>query len=120
SPAGNNPTVQIRFVSCPRGKRLSSLLLANQFLEPVVSDQLGDCLRSAFRQRGLLVCVDAQRMSGLECCCLGSETLDRPDDGFSLLATSVRSGLPPSKYPNIWATLPLFALHASLLIPCSP
>src|ERR1700758_1232461 len=56
-------------------------------------------------------------MSGLECCCLGSETFDRPDDGFSLLATSVGSSLPPSKYPNIGATLPFFALHASLLIP---
>jgi hypothetical protein len=53
----------------------------------------------------VLVCVDAQRMRSLECFCLNGETLDRADDGFSLLATSVGSGLPPSKNPKIWATL---------------
>ena len=120
SPAWNYPALEIAFVSSSRRKRLASLLLTGQFLQSVVSDQLDDCLRSTFRKRGLLVCVDAQCMSCFEGCCLSGETLDRADDGFSLFATSIGSDLSPPKYPNIGATLPLFALHASLLIPCSP
>src|ERR1035438_3644154 len=38
---------------------------------------------------------------------------------FALWRTSL-IGFPPTEDPNVGPTLPLFALHASLLIPCSP
>src|SRR4029079_5528570 len=101
APAGNNPAVEIAFVSSSCSKRRASLLLTGQLLESVVSDQLGDCLRSTFCKRGLLVCVDAQCMSCFEGCCLSGETLDRADDGLSLFATSIGSDLSPPKYPDI-------------------
>jgi len=37
-----------------------------------------------------------------------------------MLASAIRSGLPPAENPYIRAAPPFFALHASLLIPCSP
>ncbi len=66
SPARKNPALQIAFVRGSRRKRLASLILTNQLLEPVVSDQFGNRARPAFRLRGLLVGVNAQRLSCFE------------------------------------------------------
>jgi hypothetical protein len=46
--------------------------------------------------------------------------LDGTDYCFPAFARSVKGGFPPAEDPNVSPTLPLFALHASLLIPCSP
>jgi len=43
--------------------------------------------------------------------------LNCSDNCLPTLARSIRGGLPPAEYPNVGPTLPLFALHASLLIP---
>jgi len=47
-PASKNPAVEIAFVSGTRRKRLASLILTNQLLEPVMRDQLGNRFRPAF------------------------------------------------------------------------
>ena len=66
SPARQNPSRQIAFVSGSRGKRLAALIVTSELFESVVVDQLRDRLRRTFRLRGSLVCVDAQCMSCFE------------------------------------------------------
>lgn len=47
-PARKNPPIEIAFVPDARRKRLAPLILTNQLLEPVMSDQFGNSLRPAF------------------------------------------------------------------------
>jgi hypothetical protein len=70
--------------------------------------------------RGLLIGVNAQRFGCFECGCFGRQSLDGPDYCLPAFVRSIRGGFPPTEDPNVGPTLPLFALHASLLIPCSP
>src|SRR3982751_2329849 len=70
--------------------------------------------------RGLLVGVNAQRFGGFECGCFSRKCLNGTDYCLPAFARSVKGGFPPAEDPNVGPTLPLFALHASLLIPCSP
>jgi hypothetical protein len=69
-PAWQNPTCQVAFISGSSRERLPVLIVASQFLQPVVIDQFGDCSRRAFRLRGSLVGVNAQCMSCFEGGCL--------------------------------------------------
>ena len=50
---------------------------------------------------------------------LQSEMINRPDNCLPPFARPI-GGFPPAENPNIRPALPLLALHASLLIPCSP
>src|ERR1700744_5705092 len=70
--------------------------------------------------RGLLVGVNAQRFGSFECGCFSRKCLNGTDYCLPAFARSVKGGFPPAEDPNVGPTLPLFALHASLLIPCSP
>src|ERR1700744_5728431 len=70
--------------------------------------------------RGLLVGVNAQRFGSFECGCFSRKCLNGTDYCLPAFACSVKGGFPPAEDPNVGPTLPLFALHASLLIPCSP
>ena len=117
SPARKNPGPQIAFVCGSRRERFASLILTDQLLEPVMSDQFGDRARSGFRMRGLLVGVNAQRLGCFACRCFGWQSLDSSDYCLPAFTRSVRGGFPPAQDPNIGPTLPLFALNASLLIP---
>jgi hypothetical protein len=85
-----------------------------------MSDKFGNGTRPGFRVRGLFVYVNAQCLSCLESRCFVSEGCDRTDDSLAVLALSVSCGLVSPINPNIRPAVPLFALHASLLIPCSP
>src|SRR5579859_3230014 len=70
--------------------------------------------------RGLLVGVNAQRFGSFECGCFSRKCVNGTDYCLPAFARSVKGGFPPAEDPNVGPTLPLFALHASLLIPCSP
>src|SRR5580658_4221744 len=70
--------------------------------------------------RGLLVGVNAQRFGSFECGCFSRKCVNGTDYCLPAFARSVEGGFPPAENPNVGPTLPLFALHASLLIPCSP
>src|SRR5436305_2013210 len=85
-----------------------------------MSDQFGYRARPAFRMRGLLVGVNAQRFGSFECGCFSRKCLYGTDYCFPAFACSIKGGFPPAEDPNVGPTLPLFAFHASLLIPCSP
>ena len=91
-----------------------------QLLEPIVGNQFSDRFRPALCQRGLCVSVDAQRASCFEGDCFGRQRENIPHDCFPPLAFTIRARLPPTKDPYIRAASPAFALHASILIPCSP
>jgi hypothetical protein len=83
-------------------------------------DKFGNATRPGFRMRGLFFCVNAQCLGCLESRCFVSEGCDRSDDSLAVLALSVSSGPVSPIDPNIRPAVALFALHASLLIPCSP
>jgi hypothetical protein len=70
--------------------------------------------------RGLLVGVNAQRFGSFECGCFSRKCLDGTDYCLPAFVRSIKGGFPPAEDPNVGPTLPPFALHASLLIPCSP
>src|SRR6185437_6128011 len=68
--------------------------------------------------RGLLVGVNAQRFGCFERGGFSRKCLNGTDYCLPAFARSVKGGFPPAEDPNVGPTLPLFALHASLLIPC--
>jgi hypothetical protein len=51
---------------------------------------------------------------------LQSECLDGTDYCLPAFVRSIKGGFPPAEDTNVGTTLPLFALHAALLIPRLP
>ncbi len=120
SPPGQYPFLQIAFVASACRERLPPSALHGQFFQPIVSDEFSDCARPAVHLRGLLVGVDAQRTSCFEGHRFSWQYLDSSHYCLPMLASAIRTRLPPAEDPYVRAAPPFFALHASLLIPCSP
>jgi hypothetical protein len=69
------------------------MFAVGQLFQPIVSHQLCYSTRAAHRPRGLLVGVDAQRLSRSYDGCFRWKIDCRSDDGFALSAFTVRPNL---------------------------